>query len=85
MELLSQTRSLTDTNNKLDELNSKTEQWLVEKDKEIHEYKRVIDQLRLENEKLQSDFERVFFKLFWGFWIFWGVLKFLLFFESYYF
>lgn len=59
MELLSQTRSLTDTNNKLDELNSKTEQWLVEKDKEIHEYKRVIDQLRLENEKLQSDFERV--------------------------
>uniref|UniRef100_A0A915M581 Nucleoprotein TPR n=1 Tax=Meloidogyne javanica TaxID=6303 RepID=A0A915M581_MELJA len=42
--------------NKLDELNAKI---AVEKDKEIHEYKRVIDQLRLENEKLQSDFERV--------------------------
>jgi len=38
------------------ELNAKIE---VEKDKETHEYKRVIDQLRLENEKLQSDFERV--------------------------
>uniref|UniRef100_A0A915M9A7 Nucleoprotein TPR n=1 Tax=Meloidogyne javanica TaxID=6303 RepID=A0A915M9A7_MELJA len=59
MELLSQTKNLTETNNKLDELNAKTEQWIVEKDKETHEYKRVIDQLRLENEKLQSDFERV--------------------------
>nr|CAD2202080.1 unnamed protein product [Meloidogyne enterolobii] len=62
MELLSQTKILTETNNKLDELNAKTEQCIVEKDKETHEYKRVIDQLRLENEKLQSDFERDIFE-----------------------
>uniref|UniRef100_A0A915N3W2 C2H2-type domain-containing protein n=1 Tax=Meloidogyne javanica TaxID=6303 RepID=A0A915N3W2_MELJA len=62
MELLSQTKILTETNNKLDELNAKTEQCIVEKDKETHEYKRVIDQLRLENEKLQSNFERDIFE-----------------------
>ncbi|CAK5098618.1 unnamed protein product [Meloidogyne enterolobii] len=59
MELLSQTKNLTETNNnKVVELNAKTEQRIVEKDKETHEYKRVIDQLPLRTKNFKAIFKR---------------------------